>query len=67
MRPVQAQFVTVCQQLLALGVVLAVLPGVGVLSFTWLIGIFALGAGLTYLVLAFKVRGQAAPAGGRVK
>lgn len=50
-----------------LGVVLAVLPGVGVLSLTWLIGIFALGAGLTYLVLAFKVRGQTAPAGGRVK
>ena len=50
-----------------LGVVLAVLPGAGVLSFTWLIGVFALGAGLTYLVLAFRVRGQTAPAGERVK
>ena len=50
-----------------LGIVLAVMPGVGVLSFTWLIGVFALGAGLTYLVLAFRVRGQTAPAGGRVK
>ena len=43
-----------------LGIVLAVMPGVGVLSFTWLIGVFALGAGLTYLVLAFRVRGQTA-------
>jgi uncharacterized membrane protein HdeD (DUF308 family) len=50
-----------------LGVVLAVLPGVGLLSLSWLIGVFALGAGLTFLVLAFRVRGQAAPAGERVK
>jgi uncharacterized membrane protein HdeD (DUF308 family) len=47
--------------------VLAVLPGVGLLSLSWLIGVFALGAGLTFLVLAFRVRGQAAPAGERVK
>jgi uncharacterized membrane protein HdeD (DUF308 family) len=50
-----------------LGVVLAVLPGVGLLSLSWLIGVFALGAGLTFLVLAFRVRGQTTPAGGRVK
>lgn len=50
-----------------LGVVLAVLPGVGLLSLTWLIGVFALGAGVAFLVLAFKVRGQTAPAGERVK
>ena len=43
-----------------LGVVLAVLPGVGLLSLSWLIGVFALGAGLTFLVLAFRVRGQTA-------
>lgn len=50
-----------------LGVVLAVLPGVGLLSLTWLIGVFALGAGVTFLVLAFRVRGQrASPASGRV-
>jgi uncharacterized membrane protein HdeD (DUF308 family) len=47
-----------------LGVVLTVLPGVGLLSLAWLIGVFALGAGLTLLVLAFRVRGQ--PASGRV-
>ena len=46
-----------------LGVVLIVLPGVGLLSLAWLIGVFALGAGLTLLVLAFRVRGQ--PASGR--
>jgi uncharacterized membrane protein HdeD (DUF308 family) len=50
-----------------LGVVLAVLPGVGLLSLSWLIGVFALGAGLTFLVLAFRVRGQTAPVGERVK
>ena len=43
-----------------LGVVLTVLPGVGLLSLAWLIGVFALGAGLTLLVLAFRVRGQTA-------
>jgi uncharacterized membrane protein HdeD (DUF308 family) len=41
-----------------LGIVLAVLPGVGLLSLAWLIGVFALGVGVTLLVLAFRVRGQ---------
>lgn len=40
------------------GVVLAVLPGVGLLSLAWLIGIFALGVGVTLIVLAFRVRGH---------
>jgi uncharacterized membrane protein HdeD (DUF308 family) len=43
-----------------LGIVLVVLPGVGLLSLAWLIGVFALGAGVTLLVLAFRVRGQGA-------
>jgi uncharacterized membrane protein HdeD (DUF308 family) len=47
-----------------LGVVLTVLPGVGLLSLAWLMGACALGAGLTLLVLAFRVRGQ--PVSGRV-
>src|SRR5215217_1890196 len=37
-----------------LGIVLAVLPGVGLVSLAWLIGIFALGVGVTLLVLAFR-------------
>jgi uncharacterized membrane protein HdeD (DUF308 family) len=41
-----------------LGIVLAVLPGVGLLSLAWLIGVFALGVGVTLLALAFRVRGQ---------
>jgi len=41
-----------------LGVILAVLPGVGLLSLAWLIGIFALGVGATLIWLAFKVRGR---------
>jgi uncharacterized membrane protein HdeD (DUF308 family) len=46
-----------------LGIVLFVLPGAGLLSLAWLIGIFALGAGITLIVLAFRVRGQS-PSGG---
>lgn len=38
------------------GLVLAVLPGVGLLSLAWLIGIFALGVGATLIVLAFRLR-----------
>jgi uncharacterized membrane protein HdeD (DUF308 family) len=49
-----------------LGVVLTVLPGVGLLSLAWLIGVFALGAGLALLVLAFRVRGQPASGSARV-
>ena len=41
-----------------LGIVLFVLPGAGLLSLAWVIGIFALGAGITLIVLAFRVRGQ---------
>ena len=48
-----------------LGVILAVLPGVGLLSLAWLIGVFALGVGATLLVLAFRMRGQNS-GGGRV-
>ena len=47
-----------------LGVVLTVLPGVGPLSLAWLIGVYALGAGLTLLFLAFRVRGQSAGGSG---
>jgi uncharacterized membrane protein HdeD (DUF308 family) len=41
-----------------LGLILAVLPGVGLVSLAWLIGVFALGVGITLIVLAFRVRGQ---------
>jgi uncharacterized membrane protein HdeD (DUF308 family) len=41
-----------------LGIVLFVLPGAGLLSLAWLIGIFALGVGITLVALAFRVRGQ---------
>jgi uncharacterized membrane protein HdeD (DUF308 family) len=43
-----------------LGIVLAVLPGVGLLSLAWLVGVFALGVGVTLLVVAFRVWGQRA-------
>jgi uncharacterized membrane protein HdeD (DUF308 family) len=47
-----------------LGLLLAVLPGVGLLSLVWLIGVFALGVGATLIWLSFRVRGHRAP--GRV-
>ena len=42
------------------GVLLAVLPGVGLLSLTWLIGIYALIFGVAFIVLGFRVRGHGA-------
>ncbi len=38
------------------GAVLAILPGVGLLSLVWLVGIWALILGITLIVLAFRVR-----------
>lgn len=38
------------------GVILAVLPGAGLLSLTWLIGAFAIVFGITFIVLGFRVR-----------
>lgn len=38
------------------GVILAVLPGAGLLSLTWLIGAFAIIFGITFIVLGFRVR-----------
>jgi uncharacterized membrane protein HdeD (DUF308 family) len=52
--------------LVLLGVILGALPGVGLLSLTWLIGVFALGAGVTLVWLALRMRGQRAGGGGRV-
>jgi uncharacterized membrane protein HdeD (DUF308 family) len=49
-----------------LGVVLAVLPGAGLLSLAWLIGAFALGVGVTLIALAFRVRSQRATGSSRV-
>lgn len=52
--------------LVLLGVILGILPGVGLLSLAWLIGVFALGAGVTLIWLALRVRGQRASGGERV-
>jgi uncharacterized membrane protein HdeD (DUF308 family) len=40
----------------ALGVAMAVLPGVGVVSIIWLVGLYALAVGVALIVLAFRVR-----------
>ena len=40
------------------GVLLAILPGVGILSLIWLIGIYAVVFGLLLLISAFQVRGR---------
>jgi uncharacterized membrane protein HdeD (DUF308 family) len=41
----------------ALGVAMAVLPGVGLLSLVWLVGLYALVVGIALIVLGFRVRG----------
>jgi uncharacterized membrane protein HdeD (DUF308 family) len=41
------------------GVVLAVLPGVGILALLWLIGAYAVAAGVLLIILAFRVRSEA--------
>jgi uncharacterized membrane protein HdeD (DUF308 family) len=43
------------------GILLAVLPGVGLLSLTRLIGIYALIFGVAYIVLSFRVRRLGTP------
>jgi uncharacterized membrane protein HdeD (DUF308 family) len=41
------------------GVLLAVMPGVGILALIWLIGAYALVSGVLLIVLAFRVRNEA--------
>jgi uncharacterized membrane protein HdeD (DUF308 family) len=48
------------------GVILAVLPGVGLLSLVWLVGIYALIFGVALIVLGFRVRGRRASGSSRV-
>jgi uncharacterized membrane protein HdeD (DUF308 family) len=42
------------------GVILAVLPGAGLLSLTWLIGAYALVFGVAFIFLGFRVKGLSA-------
>ena len=39
------------------GIILTVLPGVGLLSLVWLVGLYALAVGVALIVLALRVRG----------
>jgi uncharacterized membrane protein HdeD (DUF308 family) len=49
------------------GVVLAVLPGVGLLSLVWLVGTYALIFGVALTVLGFRARGHRQANGSRVR
>jgi uncharacterized membrane protein HdeD (DUF308 family) len=42
----------------ALEAAMAVLPGVGLLSLVWLVGLYALAVGVALIVLALRVRWQ---------
>ena len=48
-----------------LGIVLILLPGAGLLAYTWLIGILALAVGIALIYYAFRVRGQRTSASSR--
>jgi hypothetical protein len=41
----------------ALRAAMALLPGVGLLSLVWLVGLYALAVGVALIVLALRVRG----------
>jgi len=41
-----------------LGIILILLPGAGLLAYTWLIGLLALALGIALIYYAFRVRGQ---------
>ena len=41
-----------------LGIVLAVLPGAGLLAVAWVIGVLTLAMGVTLIIQAFRARGQ---------
>ena len=41
----------------ALGAAMGLLPGVGLLSLVWLVGLYALAVGVALIVLALRVRG----------
>ncbi len=45
------------------GIIPAVLPGVGLLSLVWLIGIYAILFGIALIVLALRARGLQKPRG----
>lgn len=50
---------------IVLGVILAVFPGVGLLSYAWLIGVVFLAVGATLIALAFRVRSNRPSGSGR--
>jgi uncharacterized membrane protein HdeD (DUF308 family) len=49
------------------GIILAILPGVGLLSLVWLVGLYALAIGVALIVLAFRVRGARRRESSRVR
>ena len=49
-----------------LGIVLILLPGAGLLAYTWLIGLLALALGIALIFYAFRVRGQRTGGSSRV-
>src|SRR5215204_4122216 len=49
-----------------LGIVLILLPGAGLLAYTWLIGLFALAVWIILIFYAFRVRGQQRSGNSRV-
>jgi uncharacterized membrane protein HdeD (DUF308 family) len=49
-----------------LGIVLILLPGAGLLAYTWLVGLLALALGFALIIYSFRVRGQRVGGSSRV-
>lgn len=67
-REIEGEWVLLLVGLLSviLGVTMVVLPGVGLLSLVWLVGLYALSAGVALIALAFRVRDAHDRRGSRV-
>ena len=49
------------------GIILAILPGAGLLSLVWLVGLYAILFGIALIVLAFRLRGMGGRRSSRVR
>ena len=68
-REIQGEWALIIGGILSVvfGLLLAVLPGVGILALLWIIGAYAVAFGVLLIILAFRVRNQPTPESSRVR